>query len=139
MSAIASAALALDALGAGGSLRGTVVSTLEPLAELAVTRPISFGSTLSLFSSLSAPHRQLVVVTEDRDAELARMALGWSGGVVVIVTPAQARAFARAGFELFEARDSIDGRPTAYLCENFVCQLPVTDTGALAVLISSRA
>jgi uncharacterized protein YyaL (SSP411 family) len=154
ISAIARAALALDALGAGSTgtstgadasgayaLRDVVVGTLEPIAPLALTRPISFGSALGVLSSASTPHRQLVVVTEDSDvsrpdAELARLARGWSGGIAVVVTSSQARAFADAGFELFEARGTADGRPTAYLCENFVCQLPVTTAGELAGLLA---
>ena len=43
-----------------------------------------------------------------------------------IVTPAQAEAFAAAGFELFASRGARDGLPTAYYCEHFVCALPVT-------------
>jgi uncharacterized protein len=138
-SAIAGAALALDALGGGSGLREVVVSALEPIVPLALTRPISFGSTLGILSSLAAPRRALIVVSEDRDADLGQLARTWSGGVVVVVTPAQARAFTDAGFELFEARDESAGRPTAYLCENFVCQLPVTDAIALSELLSPRA
>jgi hypothetical protein len=32
---------------------------------------------------------------------------------------------------LLEGRTTIDGRPTAYLCRNFACRLPVTDPAAL--------
>ena len=30
-----------------------------------------------------------------------------------------------------------DGRPTAYVCENYACQLPVTDAAALAQQLAS--
>ena len=33
---------------------------------------------------------------------------------------------------LMEGREKIDGRATAYVCENYVCQLPTTDTATLA-------
>ena len=33
---------------------------------------------------------------------------------------------------LLEGRQKIDGAATAYVCENYVCQLPVTDPQALA-------
>ena len=33
---------------------------------------------------------------------------------------------------LLEGRAQIKGRPTAYVCENYVCQLPVNDAGDLA-------
>jgi uncharacterized protein YyaL (SSP411 family) len=36
------------------------------------------------------------------------------------------------GRPLLEGRGMVDGKPTAYVCENYVCQLPVTDRAALA-------
>ena len=33
---------------------------------------------------------------------------------------------------LLEGRDAIDGQPTAHVCQNYVCQLPVTEPDALA-------
>ena len=36
------------------------------------------------------------------------------------------------GVPLLEGRDRLDGRPTAYVCQNYVCQLPVTEPEALA-------
>jgi hypothetical protein len=56
-------------------------------------------------------------------------------GIGVAVTPTQAQAFAAAGFELFEGRVQLDGRETAYLCDNFVCQLPIMDAAALDELL----
>jgi uncharacterized protein YyaL (SSP411 family) len=47
------------------------------------------------------------------------------------VTPGQSEAFAAAGFELYESRGMSRGLPTAYLCEDFVCRLPVTDLAEL--------
>ncbi len=36
------------------------------------------------------------------------------------------------GMPLLADRRKVDGLPTAYLCENYVCQLPVTDPMAFA-------
>ena len=33
---------------------------------------------------------------------------------------------------LLQSRGMIDGKPTAYVCQNYACQLPVTEQGALA-------
>jgi uncharacterized protein YyaL (SSP411 family) len=137
LSAISRAALGLDALGAGGGLREFVGAALGPVVSLAVSRPIAFGSALGVLSELVTPLRQLVVISEDRAADLASRARAWTGGLAVIVTPAQADAFAGAGFELFESRGLVDGEPTAYLCENFVCRLPVTEDSALERLLSA--
>ncbi len=37
-----------------------------------------------------------------------------------------------ADLPLLEGRGMLDGRPTAYVCQHYVCQLPVTDPEALA-------
>jgi uncharacterized protein YyaL (SSP411 family) len=36
------------------------------------------------------------------------------------------------GLPLFTGKRTIDGKPTAYLCQNYVCELPVTNVDALA-------
>jgi uncharacterized protein YyaL (SSP411 family) len=69
--------------------------------------------------------------------DVASVARAWqrAGAVVGVVTADQARAFADAGFELFEGRTSRDGESTAYLCRDFVCALPVTDAASLLGLL----
>jgi hypothetical protein len=37
-----------------------------------------------------------------------------------------------AGLPLFEGRDAVGGQPTAYVCQNYICQLPVTHPSELA-------
>ena len=37
-----------------------------------------------------------------------------------------------AGLPLLEGRAPIDGRATAFVCRNYACELPVTDSAALA-------
>ena len=37
---------------------------------------------------------------------------------------------------LLEAREKIDGSPTVYVCESYVCRLPVTEPAALARLLA---
>ena len=38
---------------------------------------------------------------------------------------------------LLAERGMVDGKPTAYVCQNYVCQLPVTDPQALAEQLDS--
>lgn len=40
---------------------------------------------------------------------------------------------------LLKDRSAIDGRATAYVCQNFTCQMPVTDADALAAQLAERA
>ena len=37
-----------------------------------------------------------------------------------------------AGLPVFEGRDEVDGKPTAYVCRNRACQLPTSDPRVLA-------
>ncbi|MDY7541226.1 MULTISPECIES: thioredoxin domain-containing protein [unclassified Cryobacterium] len=56
-----------------------------------------------------------------------------SHGVVASVTANQARALAAAGFDLFAGRAPLRELPTAYLCQDFVCRVPVTDPAELTI------
>ena len=40
---------------------------------------------------------------------------------------------------LLEGRDAINGAPTAYVCENYVCMMPVTDGESLAQQLATSA
>ncbi len=56
-----------------------------------------------------------------------------AGSVIVAGEPDQ------AGFELLADRRLIDGRPTAYVCQHFVCKLPVTSPSDLAAQLGRQA
>ncbi|QAV71257.1 thioredoxin domain-containing protein [Salinibacterium sp. UTAS2018] len=141
LSAMAAAAHTLFALTGDAQYRDAAEASMKLVGQLAAQQPISFGTALTLMSELGAPLRQLVVVTEDEaSGELTRLArtLHRAGGIGVAVSQAQADAFAASGFELFAARTAIGGAPTAYLCEEFVCRLPLTDAAALEALLSAN-
>ena len=57
--------------------------------------------------------------------------------MLALVTEEQAAAFAADGFELFAARTARGDADTAYLCEHFVCELPLTDAGMLAARLGA--
>ncbi len=138
LSAIARAAYRLHLLTGDAAFLEAASEAMRLLAPIAVTQPISFGAALGVMSALQEGARQLVVVADKADAELASVARSWdrSGGVVSIVTEQQADTLAERGFELFEGRAKHNGEPTAYLCENFTCRLPVTDAQDLEHLLS---
>jgi uncharacterized protein len=115
---------------------------MRSVAGIAVQRPIAFGGALALMARLAAPLVQLVTVVPDEAVpdESAPSGTGnallaatrrHAASVALIVTERQARAFAEAGFELFEGRTAQRRAATAYHCRSFVCALPVQDADAL--------
>jgi hypothetical protein len=138
LSAMASAALLLAQLGAGGgtaSYRAAASRAVETVSDPARESPIAFGAALSVGSQLTDPATQLVVVGEGDLADVART---WfrPGAVSIAVTEAQAAEWTAAGFELFEGRALVGGRAAAYLCRDFVCRLPDTDPAALVAQLA---
>ncbi|WP_104135272.1 thioredoxin domain-containing protein [Cryobacterium sp. Y62] len=142
LSATAEAALLLHRLTGDDRYRRAAQAGLAVVAALAPQRPLAFGAALRLFDDLSTPIEQLVIVSRDPSDEnaatatphpvtLLDLARRHSAGVVASIFEVQARAFADAGFDLFEARTAPSGQPTAYLCRDFVCQLPVTEPAEL--------
>jgi uncharacterized protein YyaL (SSP411 family) len=136
--AAASAAYRLYLLTADRRYRDVAEAAVARVSLAATQQPTSHGAALAVLDSLAEPVRQLVVVTVpdkvndgDELGELGPIARAWRGGLSVVVSVKQSAAFAGAGFELFEGRE----RPGAYLCENFVCHLPVTAAPELVRLL----
>ncbi|CAN5480933.1 thioredoxin domain-containing protein [soil metagenome] len=133
---LADAALLLWTLTGDETHRRIAEDAIAPALANALDQPTAFGAALAIASRLVSPLRQLVVVSADPAEPLAARALADGPEPTAVVTPGQAAAFAAAGFELFESRGLRDGRPAAYLCEHFVCALPVTTPDALAELLA---
>ncbi|MGI9822432.1 thioredoxin domain-containing protein [Agromyces sp. Marseille-Q5079] len=163
LTSCADAAWRLAALGAGTRYLDAAREAMRSVAGVAVQRPIAFGGSLALMARLAAPIVQLVTVVPDvadqapaepvepaavfdavlgegfrpafdRAVELVDASRRHAASVTAIVTESQARAFAEAGFELFEGRTAIAGEATAFRCESFVCALPVHGASELSAL-----
>ena len=142
-SAIATAALTLHQLTGEARYRSVAERLVAEVAGSALDAPLAHGTTFGLLVSLEAPLTQLVVVepagaaASGADDGLARRArdLVRPGSVAAVLDEEALVAFAHAGFELFAGRTAPGRVPTAYLCRDFVCRLPVTDAGALDGLL----
>jgi uncharacterized protein YyaL (SSP411 family) len=136
LSQSASAALLLFELTGDRRYRDAAEGALAPYADLAATRPVSMAGTLAGIAALRSPGTALVLVGPV-DEELAAVARGADIDVTMVLTDSQAHAWAEAGFELLADRTSRGGGATAYLCEGFVCRLPVTEPAALRELLTA--
>jgi uncharacterized protein YyaL (SSP411 family) len=129
ISALAGAALAAWRLGAGERYRAAAEEQVQVHAASALQHPFGHGSLLAVAAGLVESPRQVVVVTDSSDGELAAASRRVDADVIAVVTAAQARAFADAGFELFEGKDATSD--LIYDCRAFVCRLPTADPAGL--------
>jgi uncharacterized protein len=114
----------------------------------------AFGATLSHFagampqmlvalnSSLSKPRQ--IVVAGKRDApdtkallvEVHRRFL--PNKILLLIDGSDGKRYLGEKLEAIRAMSMVDGKPAAYVCENFTCKAPVTDAKQLAELLSAR-
>ena len=120
-----SAAMGLLRLGALTGERRyeqQAVEVLRLFAKPAVQHPDAFAHMLRALDFHLSPTREIALVG-DEVGELA---------AVIREKPPHHLVFAggREGTEqppLLASRTTVEGRPAAYVCENFACRLPVTD------------
>jgi uncharacterized protein YyaL (SSP411 family) len=94
-------------------------SVLRLVHERLPRMPTAFGWMLVALHQHLAPHRELAIAG-DPAAPVARRALDEAAPTDVI-------AFGPAeGIPLLEGRTEVDGKTAVYVCERFVCALPVT-------------
>jgi uncharacterized protein YyaL (SSP411 family) len=107
------------------------LATVRPLAEQA---PRFAGWSLAAAEMMLDGPREIVVVADGDDPvgqDMARLARAVPGAVSLVVPPD------RVGpdIPLLEGRSLVDGKATAYVCRDMVCQRPVTTADELAGLL----
>jgi uncharacterized protein YyaL (SSP411 family) len=108
---------------------------LRPMADLMQRYPSGFGRYLSALDFHLGPVAEIALVwppgQERALTPLVDTVFGRYQPNRVVVGAAEG-APAAAGLPLLAERGSLNGRPTAYVCQRYVCQLPVTEPAALA-------
>jgi uncharacterized protein YyaL (SSP411 family) len=110
------------------------LSALRAMADLMSRHPTAFGRFLCAHDFNLGPHVEVALVAprlEDASA-LVEEVFGRYLPNRVVAGAAAADAAAAAGLPLLEGRRTVDGRPTAFVCQNYACDLPATDRGTLA-------
>ncbi|HEX4307839.1 MAG TPA: thioredoxin domain-containing protein [Solirubrobacterales bacterium] len=123
------AALALSRLAALSGERAfadRAIGVLALFGEPAVTHPDSFAHLLRALDFHHAPTREVALVGTDLTTLEGVVRAAFRPHVVLAGGPAGA-----VEPPLLDARTEIGGEPAAYVCEGFVCNLPVTDPAAL--------
>jgi hypothetical protein len=111
------------------------LQALRPMADIMQKYPSGFGRYLCALDFHLGP--------------VAEVALVWPAGAERAAAPLLETVFRRyqpnrvvvgaaaaapgaAGLPLLADRGAVDGKPTAYVCRRYVCELPVTEPDALA-------
>ena len=129
-SAAAFGLLRLALLSGERSYEDHAVSVLRLLYPIAVKHPHGFAHLLRAADFYLAPVKEVAIVGSGagRD-ELVRV-------VRSAFRPHLVLAGGSAGVPLLDGREPVDGGAAAYVCEHFVCQVPVTEPGELAAALT---
>ena len=110
------------------------LSALRPMADLLGRHPTAFGRFLCALDFHVGPRAEVALVATrrlDETTELAREVFGRFLPNLVAAGMIDGHTEAATGVPLLQARVAVDGKPTAYVCRNYACELPVTDRTAL--------
>ena len=125
--------LRLAALTGEHDLESRGVGVLRLLHEVAVRHPQAFSHTLQAMDFHLSPTRE-VALAGDEIGELERLVRAtFRPHIVLAGTPRDGSDASEV--PLMEGREPVDGRAAAYVCQNFSCQMPVTEPGELAALL----
>ena len=110
------------------------VSPLRSLAELMGRAPAGTGRWLAALDFYLGTPKEVAVIGPLDDPATSDLLREVNGRYIpnrVVVGADGEEGAAASALPLLEGRGMVDGRPTAYVCENYACQLPVTDAEAL--------
>jgi uncharacterized protein YyaL (SSP411 family) len=120
------ALLQLAAYTADGKYRDAAEALLSPIAPLLARHPTAFGNWLCASDFAEGPAREVAILGEPSPARDALTAVLWQGWRPRLVAAISEPEPAPAAPPLLRGRPLVGGAPTAYVCEGFVCKLPVT-------------
>ena len=115
------------------------VAPLRTLAELMGRAPAGTGRWLAALDFYLSTPKEVAVIGPLGHPSTSALLQTVNGRYLanrVIVGADGADAAASSGLPLLEGRGMVDGRPTAYVCENYACQLPVVDAEGLAAQLA---
>ncbi|HEV8564141.1 MAG TPA: thioredoxin domain-containing protein [Actinomycetota bacterium] len=112
------------------------VSALRVVRDSMAQAPTGFGHALCALDLYVGPSREVAVIGEPSSEEIRAMVAMVNTTRyrpnVVLAVAAENDDDATSKVALLRDRPAQDGRVTAYVCERFVCKLPVTDPVAVA-------
>lgn len=130
--------LRLAAVTGERSYEDRALGTIRLFARPASQHPDAFGYLLEAIDFHLSSVREVALVTSSNGSSLDELAAvvreAYSPHVVLAGGPEGSDRP-----ELLRDRGAVDGKPAAYVCENFACKQPVTDSESLEALLRESA
>ena len=114
------------------------VANLRSVRDLMERAPSAFPTWLQAAQLYANPTKQVVIVGKKSDHRTQDLLDAARSGYHPDRIVAHLDPDAGNSLPLFEERRTIDGKPTAYVCRDFACELPVTDVEAMIAQLQGR-
>jgi hypothetical protein len=126
--------LRLRVLTGEASYESRALTALRAMADLMGRHPTAFGRFLCAHDFNLGPHVEVALIAPrlEETAGLVEEVFGRYLPNRVVAGARAGDAAAAAGLPLLEGRSVVDGRPTAFVCQNYACELPASDRATLA-------
>jgi len=119
--------------------RASAERALAAFASRMVAAPVGVPQMLVAYAFSLAKPKQIILVGErdapDTRAMLAAMHARFLPAGIALLVDAQSRAPLARYIPAVAAMSAQEGRATAYVCENYACQLPTTELAAFEQLL----
>jgi uncharacterized protein YyaL (SSP411 family) len=138
-SVAASALLRLAILANNDRYREIAQTVLDEVAGSVRRYPSGFGYALSAMDFVLSTPKEIALVGKSQNDIKPLLEVVWSKYLPnKVVAPGLAEdSEAIDAIPLLQNRPLIEGKATAYVCQNYTCQHPVTDRQALVMQLSS--
>jgi uncharacterized protein YyaL (SSP411 family) len=129
--------LQLSAYSGNGEWRDLAESMLAGIQVTAARYPTSFGQWLCAAQFAMAGGREIAIIGDESNAETNTLTeVTWTDWRPFDVVATSAFPPPQGSPALLANRPLKNGKSTAYVCRNFVCQLPVNTAGELAAQLN---
>jgi uncharacterized protein len=140
-SAAAEALLRLALFTGEARYEDAAVAALRLIRDVMTSAPGGFGQALCALDLYLGPSHEVAIVGDPKAADTKALLdevvrARWRPNLVLAVAAPDGEDAAKT-VPLLAKRTSIDDKATAYVCQRFVCRLPVTEASAMATAFES--
>ena len=130
--------LRLAVITGNSEFESKAVASLRSSRELMARRPVGAGHWLGALDFYLSRPKEVAIIGDPLDADTRALVGQVSrpflpNRVLVVADP---KTSEDSGYPLLSGRALVDGQAAAYVCENYVCKLPVTDPRELAIQLA---